>query len=557
MNPKRFSYILITLVISFVGLTFLILVFSIRFAAAEPITLYVDKSGNCIDAEPCFASIQSAINDANDGDLIKISGGIYTATGLQIAYISKPLKIQGGYTVTNWHTSYPISQATVLDSIYSQRQRGLYIDSLNSGKVEINGITVRNGNVGLGQGGGIYIDSGNVDIFNSTILSNTSEGYSDPYGRGGGLYINSGTVVISNSLFRNNRTAVRGGAINIQTGDVLIEKSQFFSNFASEGSALYMNGGTAIIRKNSFINHDCNDGTIHIFDGTVSFISNLFTDNVCSSRAGAIHIESGYANIIGNQIISNSAEVGGGLSFLRGNVNFRGNEVYSNHSTEGGAIYIQSTEEADVIISGNIISNNYASATGGALHLFSGKAIINRNEMISNSAAIAGGAIYVLEGHLNSTNDVIANNRTPLEAIRVANSTFEATHLTLVDNGYYGLYSSNSTSYLTNTIVASHTIGGLTGQDIYSRYNLFFNNGEDCTNGAICENNYQGDPMFIDVHSQNYHIGQSSEAINKGILTAVLRDIDNEPRISQPDIGADEYWPHEGPFGVYIPFSGN
>src|SRR5574340_488185 len=62
-----------------------------------------------------YASVQAAVDAANDGDMIKVATSIYndihvrprndvTTTGVvtQIVYVSKTVTIQGGYTTTNW-----------------------------------------------------------------------------------------------------------------------------------------------------------------------------------------------------------------------------------------------------------------------------------------------------------------------------------------------------------------------------------------------------------------------------------------------------------------------
>lgn len=41
-------------------------------------TLYVDKGGSCDGNEPCYQTIQAALNAASDGDLIKVTQGAYT-----------------------------------------------------------------------------------------------------------------------------------------------------------------------------------------------------------------------------------------------------------------------------------------------------------------------------------------------------------------------------------------------------------------------------------------------------------------------------------------------
>ena len=65
---------------------------------------------------PCLTP-QYAINEASPGDVVKIAAGTYSTVTTnaftptsaysftQIAFISKTLTIQGGYTLTNWTTA--------------------------------------------------------------------------------------------------------------------------------------------------------------------------------------------------------------------------------------------------------------------------------------------------------------------------------------------------------------------------------------------------------------------------------------------------------------------
>ena len=58
---------------------------------------------------------------ANDGDVIKVAAGTYAGVSVrsgstQVVYINKSITIQGGYTLTDWSTAYPITQPTILDA---------------------------------------------------------------------------------------------------------------------------------------------------------------------------------------------------------------------------------------------------------------------------------------------------------------------------------------------------------------------------------------------------------------------------------------------------------
>ena len=66
--------------------------------------------------------------------------------------------------------------------------------------------------------------------------------------------------------------------------------------------------------------------------------------------------------------------------------------------------------------------------------------------------------------------------------------------------------------------------------------------------------NYWDAPAFVDPDVGDYHIGPTSGALNRGAYAGVNHDIDDEPRLYVPDLGADEYWPPGTTFEyVYLP----
>lgn len=81
-------------------------------------------------SECAYESIQDAVDDADDDDVIKVASGVYTGVQsrpappgydgpsviTQVVYVSKTITIRGGYTITNWTTPYPITQPTTVDA---------------------------------------------------------------------------------------------------------------------------------------------------------------------------------------------------------------------------------------------------------------------------------------------------------------------------------------------------------------------------------------------------------------------------------------------------------
>src|SRR5207249_4830358 len=83
-----------------------------------------------------------------------------------------------------------------------------------------------------------------LDIFNSRLLSNS----------GGALVNFGGDVTIESSVFGlNGMDGVFGGAIsNYANGTLFINQSEFFSDQANMGGAIYQEQGVAYIVESSF-----------------------------------------------------------------------------------------------------------------------------------------------------------------------------------------------------------------------------------------------------------------------------------------------------------------
>ncbi len=155
--------------------------------------LYVAPSGECGEVEPCYSTIQQAVDESNPFDSIKVAGGTYddlnvrprndiTTTGFvtQVVYITKSLTIQGGYTTENWNTPNPQANPTTLDA--QGKGRVIYVAGEISPRIQ--GFTITGGDA-AGLGGWEKHEPGDRDC-------------------GGGIYVISATTTISDCLINNN-----------------------------------------------------------------------------------------------------------------------------------------------------------------------------------------------------------------------------------------------------------------------------------------------------------------------------------------------------------------
>jgi len=214
----------------------------------------------------------------------------------------------------------------------------------------------------------------------------------------------------------------------------------------------------------------------------------------------------GQANIYGSQFIGNECSDQGSAAYVGSFLTVRQSAFVVNQGGRGGALFHNA-------LTGNLENSLFA----------------------RNTATTAGDQMF-----LNSSSVVALNHVTAVG----------------VESSGTGFHIVNSDVALTNTIIASHTIGlnNLNGS-ISQDYNLFFNNGSD-TQGAVSGggHNVSGDHRFVDPANDNYHRDEGSAALDMGSDTGLLVDYDGDLRPLDDgfDNGFDEA--NFASSTVYLPF---
>jgi len=195
---------------------------------------------------PCFATlsneteytsvdayaVQKAVYDATPGSIVKVAGYCAGVVNGQTLELDRSITVRGGYTITNWLTSYPITQPTTLDAEKQQAQV-IFVANADGATVEnlnlTGGLTYDNGI--FYRGPGMYIDNSNITISNCVVFSNAAMHHSID---GGAMYVsNNSTVFLFNTDFLNNSAGENGGAISGE-GDVTIQGGSFMANSSSQ-----------------------------------------------------------------------------------------------------------------------------------------------------------------------------------------------------------------------------------------------------------------------------------------------------------------------------------
>jgi parallel beta-helix repeat protein len=582
-------------------------------ARAQGATRYVattgSDSGGCTDpGNPC-ATVQYAVDQAAGSDVIKVASGVYTGVQgrpvppgypyppsggvvTQVVLITKTVAVRGGYTAPAFaDPPDPAANPTTLDA--QKQGRVILMVGLISPTIEglrITGGAARPG--GGSSGGGAYVISATSTIRDNQILSNTAYfcgglylNYSDAtlsgntisgndagaYGGGGGLCLVGSDATLNGNTITGNSTSYLdsgdrlrlansapwqpaggapdgpgglGGGLYVSNSDVMLNDNTITSNASVAGGGLYLESSSATL----------NDNTV--------------TANNSGYYGGGLYLVYSSAtlnrNIIGGNTTSNFP--GGGLYLSYSSATLNGNTISSNSGSKGGGLYIGSSTAT---FNGNTISGNTShNASGGGLHLYHSSATLSGNTISGNSAVYGGGLYLIFGSSATLVNDVVVDNQagTSGSGLYVESaSSARLLHTTLAGNqGEDGIvvtfdaYYPTSTIALTNTILVSHTVGisVAAGCTATLESTLWSGNGSDWGGAGTISHvhDYSGPPAFVDAAAGDYHLRPGSAALDQGVETGLISDIDLQPRpYLAPDLGADEYWPPGALKHVYLP----
>ncbi len=478
----------------------------------------------CLSGGCDHDTIQAAVDAADDGAEIRVATGVYTGVSaragvIQVVYLSKTVTIRGGYTTADWTTSNPTSYPTTLDA--EGEGRVLYITGDISPTIE--GLRITGGDAqGLGGdpwgndvGGGVYVIGAMAIISNNWVFSNTA----------GGLFLwNSRATLTGNTIAAN--TAEWGGGLRLHESD-----ATFSGNIVTTNSASYNGGGLYIYK-----------GDNAVFDG----------NTVAGNEAvygGGVYLYSNDSSLTCNTVSGNSAESGGGLYLRHSDATLSGNMVLGNVANQfGGGLCLQ---ENQAMLDGNMVSGNAAGQYGGGFVLFNATAMFNRNMVITNTADYGGG-LYLYESAAMLTNTIVVDNQAHVSCggLYVWASVSRLLHTTLARNNGagdgVGINLASGSIALTNTILAGHAMGlcAAAGTTATLESTLWANTINLAGQGTVYhDNDHAGDPAFVAPDAGDYHIAETSAAVDQGVNAGVSSDIDGDPRPLRTgfDLGADEW----------------
>lgn len=301
-----------------------------------------------------YATVQAAIAAAASGDTVKVAGTcsrLNTTDGhSQVAYLTQPLTLQGGYTFTQWTSADPVANPTTLDA--HGQGRGLYI-------LGANGVTVS----------GLRFTGGYADY-------------------GGGLYALNATLTLSACQVFGNQATVYGGGLWLEGGVGTLRQSQVTTNTAVEGGGLYIKSNPAtvdslVVRGNSA---STQGGGLYLFEANATVINTVLVDNQALTQGSGVSIYSGSPRFLHTTLARNSGNNG----FY---YNGAGSQVYLTNT-----ILVSHTVGV-VVSSGSAIVNGVLWAGNGT----------NTSGVVTVNNAVTGPPAFLADGYHIGLNSAARN----------------------------------------------------------------------------------------------------------------------------------------------------
>jgi uncharacterized repeat protein (TIGR01451 family) len=317
---------------------------------AVPTCFATADNGTTVFASATAHAVQQAVDAATAGGTVKVAGtcvGVESRAGTdQSVYIDKVLTLAGGYATSNWTTSLPLTQPTILDAagagrvIYASQDLTVTDMTLQGGKIAGNGggvysagaLTLTHVSVlsctATGLGGGVYVN-GAAQFDGGVIESNSSSAQF-----GGGFWANSSLVLTDTDVLSNTAQNSAGGGIVI--GTAVLHGGLFINNQSTGGGAgaLYANGSVDLTGTQFINNRGLNGGAGALFlpNGSSTIVNALFAGNTAANPGAAIQFVSpGNLTILYTTITSPTLNSKSAIAAGAGTVNIK-NTIISGHA---------------------------------------------------------------------------------------------------------------------------------------------------------------------------------------------------------------------------------
>jgi len=480
-----------------------------------------DAANDCSNsAAPC-ATLQHAVDIADDSDEIRVAAGSYSGSATvtvtrpsndydyrQVLFIGKALSLRGGYLATDWSTPDPQANPTIIDAAGDGRP--VSVVGTGNDVVTLSGFTLTGGDsTGLGNppgtvnyvcrsgeeqdcGGGLYVFDSALQMTDCEVSGNVA---STVAGDGGGIY-----------LWRAHATTL---------ADVIVRQNQ----------APYSGGGLHAEEQYQ----------------PLAVVDAVFTENT-AGLGGGISLSTNIEALVTIERIT-----------LSGNTAATG---------RGGGLYANLTEDGDILaLNEVVISDNSAWEQGKGLLIESAGPYVPHarltNLLLSGNGAVPG-APTSSEDAVLALGPGFTHLEVDLAHVTAAGNAVD-TFMYVEPYPFFGGRTINvrAVNTLLSDLVtgfAARETGDGQGSVTHTR-TLFYEvtNPQLALEGApefIAIDPLSGDPML----DLDYRLQAGSAALDQGIDAGIAQDLDGEhrPQGLAPDIGADEYLEIAAPATVIV-----
>ncbi len=237
-----------------------------------------------------YSTIQGAIEDCNDGDMVIVSPGTYYEN---INFLGKDITVTGTEP-ENWD----IVAATIIDGNNS----GSVVTFANGETNEaiLKGFTITGGYGSINSefgaeivwGSGIYCNNSSPSITGNIISDNHSpiDMQSGINNYGAGISCLYSNAIISRNIIRNN-SGLAGGGIMTYLGAPVITNNVIYDNSASIGGGVALLGGSLI--NNTIFGNDANlstenqAGNIYTTNQNGYYQNRIMNNIICNAKSGS------------------------------------------------------------------------------------------------------------------------------------------------------------------------------------------------------------------------------------------------------------------------------
>ena len=177
----------------------------------------------------------------------------------------------------------------------------------------INESTFFNNTAAGGVGGGIRGYSGNIELENSVVYSNTVSGLGVG-GGGGGIFIDAGSLKLRNSSvyanFVSQNTALAGGGLYLATTSTITNSSIYSNSSIGFGGGIYSRGPLMLFNSTVASNTAAAGGGLYNANNATVEAVHVTLSHNRANDGGGLYTTVGASTLLSNTIVANSLTAG-------------------------------------------------------------------------------------------------------------------------------------------------------------------------------------------------------------------------------------------------------